>query len=88
MKSVFPRRISPTERFEMGPRMRRTARRRFGEENVRHAGAHSLAARMRDVLALAPEWAARESSWDNAFRRLRERGEEIGVLIIVNGGRQ
>jgi Zn-dependent peptidase ImmA (M78 family) len=45
----------------------------------------AFAAKMRDVLGLAPDWAVRESSWDGAFRRLRERGEDIGVLIIVNG---
>jgi Zn-dependent peptidase ImmA (M78 family)/transcriptional regulator with XRE-family HTH domain len=63
-----------------------------GEERLPFVGSatrddspDSLAAKMREVLQLAPDWASRESSWDNALRRLRERSDAVGVLVVSNG---
>jgi Zn-dependent peptidase ImmA (M78 family) len=60
-----------------------------GEERLPFVGSaarddspDALAATMREVLQLAPDWAGRESTWDAAFRRLRARSEEIGVLVM------
>lgn len=44
-----------------------------------------LAQRMREALRLAENWAEKESSWEDALRYLRERIEEAGILIFVNG---
>jgi len=43
------------------------------------------ASAMREHLALEPGWAARRRSWTDALRRLRERAEERGVLVVFNG---
>jgi Zn-dependent peptidase ImmA (M78 family) len=45
----------------------------------------SLAAKMREVLQLAPDWASHAPTWDEAFRRLRERSDAVGVLVVSNG---
>ena len=40
---------------------------------------------MREALALEPEWASGNPTWDSALRFLRNRIEEVGVLIFING---
>ena len=40
---------------------------------------------IRDVLDLAPNWAATQSSWHEALRCLRDRMEHIGVFVVSNG---
>jgi Zn-dependent peptidase ImmA (M78 family) len=44
-----------------------------------------VAARMRDVIGLAADWANKLASWDEARGRLRELIEEAGVVIVING---
>ena len=44
-----------------------------------------VAGAMREAFDLAPGWAAREQSWADALRRLRNRVEEAGVLVVFNG---
>ena len=44
-----------------------------------------VAEAMREAFGLAPGWAAREQSWADALRRLRNRVEEAGVLVVFNG---
>ena len=45
----------------------------------------SVAYAIRTTLALESDWAARESTWENALRRLRDYIEKVGVLVAVNG---
>ena len=40
---------------------------------------------MREALTLEPDWASGNSTWDAALRFLRNRIEEVGVLIFING---
>ena len=40
---------------------------------------------MREVLTLEPDWASSNPTWDAALRFLRNRIEEAGVLIFING---
>ena len=40
---------------------------------------------MRDALRLADDWAAREATWADALRRLRDQAEHAGVLVVRNG---
>ncbi len=40
---------------------------------------------MRDALRLADGWAAQESTWTDALRRLRDQAEDAGVLVVRNG---
>ena len=41
----------------------------------------SVAARIRETLALAADWAERLASWEEALRTLRRAAEEIGALV-------
>lgn len=43
------------------------------------------AADMRRVLGCANGWAAREGSWSDACAALRQKAEEAGVLVVING---
>lgn len=45
----------------------------------------SVAQAMREALGLDSDWARDESTWTNALRTLRERMEETGVLVVING---
>ena len=40
---------------------------------------------IREALTLEPGWASRNPTWDSALRFLRNRIEEAGVLIFING---
>ncbi len=40
---------------------------------------------MRDALRLADGWVARETTWSDALRRLRDHAEAAGVLVVRNG---
>ena len=40
---------------------------------------------MREALTLEPDWASENSTWDAALRFLRNRIEEVGVLVFING---
>ena len=40
---------------------------------------------MRDALRLADGWAAQEATWTDALRRLRDKAEHAGVLVVLNG---
>ena len=40
---------------------------------------------MREALTLEPNWASSNPTWDGAMRFLRNRIEEVGVLIFING---
>ena len=40
---------------------------------------------IRDVLGLENDWASRNPSWSAALRQLRNRIEESGVLVFING---
>ena len=40
---------------------------------------------MREALTLEPDWASGNSTWDAALRFLRNRIEEVGVLVFING---
>lgn len=44
-----------------------------------------VAITMREVLQLSSNWAAQESTWINALRRLRDLVEAAGVLVFFNG---
>lgn len=48
-------------------------------------GIGPLTKRMRATLGLAEDWAERQANWEEALRFLRERIEEAGILIFVNG---
>ncbi len=45
----------------------------------------SVANQMRRTLGLDEEWAAREPTWTDALRVLREAMESAGILVVVNG---
>ena len=45
----------------------------------------TVADAIRETLGLELEWAARESSWENALRILRDCIENVGVLVVING---
>jgi len=40
---------------------------------------------MRDALDLTRDWAAQERTWTDTLRRLRDRVEDAGVLVVFNG---
>jgi Zn-dependent peptidase ImmA (M78 family) len=40
---------------------------------------------MRATLGIQPGWAANVTSWEDAGRALRERLEDAGILVVVNG---
>ena len=40
---------------------------------------------MREALTLDPDWASGNTTWDAALRFLRNRIEEVGVLVFING---
>ena len=44
-----------------------------------------VASEMRAILGLETGWAARQSSWADALRFLRERIEDAGVMVVFNG---
>lgn len=44
-----------------------------------------LAARIRRTLGLDGDWAAHQGNWEDALRSLRDRIEDSGILIFVNG---
>ncbi len=44
-----------------------------------------VATAMRDALQLSDGWAAAEGTWSDALRRLRDRIEDAGVLVVFNG---
>ena len=44
-----------------------------------------MSAAMRDALRLTDGWAAAEGTWSDALRRLRDRIEDAGVLVVFNG---
>ena len=46
---------------------------------------HEAARAMRDALRLADGWAAQETTWSDALRRLRDHAEAAGVLVVLNG---
>ena len=46
---------------------------------------HEAARAMRDALQLAGGWAAQETTWTDALRRLRDHAEAAGVLVVLNG---
>ena len=45
----------------------------------------AVAGRMRAALGLADGWAARQRTWEDALRVLREAMDATGVLVVVNG---
>jgi Zn-dependent peptidase ImmA (M78 family) len=45
----------------------------------------TLARRMRETLGLSEDWADHQANWEEALRHLRERIEDIGILIFING---
>jgi len=45
----------------------------------------AIGQRMRKALGLDAGWAARERSWTEALRVLRESMEDAGILVVVNG---
>lgn len=62
------------------------------EDPLPFVGAYSLAdshievaAALRDALGLADGWAEGMSSWSDALRFLRNRLDEVGVLVVFNG---
>jgi Zn-dependent peptidase ImmA (M78 family) len=44
-----------------------------------------LTQRMRETLGLDEDWAEGQANWEEALRFLRERTEETGILIFING---
>lgn len=63
-----------------------------GQENLPFVGSAQvgdplvpLARSMRETLGLAENWAEAQANWEAALRHLRERIEETGILIFVNG---
>jgi Zn-dependent peptidase ImmA (M78 family) len=50
-----------------------------------HEVAHAVADRIRHTLRFDEGWAAREPTWTEALRVLRDAMETAGILIIVNG---
>ena len=49
------------------------------------SGPKDAASDMRKHLKLEPGWAAKQDSWTDALRHLRERAEAHGVLVVFNG---
>jgi hypothetical protein len=45
----------------------------------------SLAARIRQTLALATDWAEQFAKWEDALRTLRSSAEGIGILVATSG---
>ena len=94
---VSPRRPSPNLIETVHSMQRRQAwmREELIEDDVEplgFAGAWStreapgrVAGAMREAFGLAPGWATRERSWTAALRRLRDRAEEAGVLVVFSG---
>jgi len=63
-----------------------------GGESLGFVGAHDLdsstqkvATAMHDALGLTRGWAAADSAWSGALRRLRNQVENAGVLVVFNG---
>ena len=63
-----------------------------GSDPLEFVGAYSMtdghievAAAMRAALRLSYDWAEERSSWSEALRFLRNRLDEVGVLIVFNG---
>lgn len=50
-----------------------------------HDSPEAVVNHMRDVLDLDPNWAARQPTWQEALRRLRDRMEHAGVFVVSNG---
>ncbi|MCS6827187.1 MAG: XRE family transcriptional regulator [Caldilinea sp.] len=44
-----------------------------------------VAIKMHELLGLTPRWAETERNWESVLRRLRDRIEEAGVLVVFNG---
>lgn len=44
-----------------------------------------IAGSMREALGLQEQWASNESSWTGALISLRNRAEEAGVMVVLNG---
>ena len=49
------------------------------------SGPEEIAAGLRQTLQLEPGWAAANPSWAAALRLLRERIEQAGILVFING---
>lgn len=47
--------------------------------------ATEIAEAIRVTLGLDAEWAARQSTWEDALRVLRESIDDVGILVVVNG---
>ncbi len=47
--------------------------------------AAEAAAAMRESLGLTVDWSSRRRSWADALRRLRDRAEASGILVVFNG---
>lgn len=45
----------------------------------------ALAEAMRRTLGMGPNWAAAHRTWTEALRALRERSEEVGIMVVSNG---
>ncbi|GIW53032.1 MAG: DNA-binding protein [Gemmatimonadales bacterium] len=45
----------------------------------------AVAARMREVLGLRPDWAQSYRTWTEALAELRSRMEDIGISVVVSG---
>ncbi len=63
-----------------------------GADPLEFVGAYSLtdgymevAAAMRAALGLADGWAEERSNWSDALRFLRDRLDEVGILVVFNG---
>ena len=63
-----------------------------GQERLAFAGSAALsnvvenvAANVRSVLGLSPDWANKHTTWEDALRALRTAAEEAGILIVSNG---
>lgn len=48
-------------------------------------GPGELAQDMRQALGLNKEWAARQTTWTEALRKLQKSMEEAGILVVING---
>jgi len=49
------------------------------------SSANAIANSMRDSLNLEPMWASHERNWGDAVRLLRNRIEDAGVMVVING---
>ncbi|MFT5836950.1 MAG: Zn-dependent peptidase ImmA (M78 family) [Candidatus Azotimanducaceae bacterium] len=49
------------------------------------ASPDTVAQAMREALGLSEGWASVEKSWTDALQHLRERIDELGVLVVING---